>query len=57
MNVEEDTVMWTSDLKTEADAPWGLGSISSKSGVANSYVYDATAGSQMYNYVVDTGIR
>jgi subtilisin family serine protease len=49
--------MWTTDLKTEADAPWGLGSISSKSGVANSYVYDATAGSQMYNYIVDTGIR
>ena len=36
---------------------WALGSISSKTGIADSYIYDESAGSGTYNYIVDTGIR
>jgi subtilisin family serine protease len=49
--------MTTLDMETQTAAPWGLGSISSKSGTASSYIYDTTAGSGTYSYVVDTGVR
>jgi subtilisin family serine protease len=49
--------MTTLEIETQASSPWGLGSLSSKSGTASSYLYDSTAGTDTYNYVVDTGIR
>lgn len=45
------------NLGIEGSAPWGLGSISAKTGKSNSYVYDSTGGEGTYSYVVDTGIR
>lgn len=49
--------MTTLEIETQNSPPWGLGSISSKSGNANDYMYDDTAGAETYAYVVDTGIR
>lgn len=49
--------MTTLDIVEESESPWGLGSISAKSGKADSYLYDETAGAGMFAYVVDTGIR
>ncbi|KAI8931532.1 hypothetical protein NX059_011189 [Plenodomus lindquistii] len=55
--VEQDFKMYTTALVTQASAPWGLGSISSRTRGATSYIYDSTAGAGTYSYVVDTGIR
>lgn len=44
-------------MNVEEDSTWGLGSISSKSGKASSYIYDDTAGAGTFSYVVDTGVR
>jgi subtilisin family serine protease len=49
--------MHTMALTTQNSAPWGLGSISSRTRGASSYIYDSTAGRGTYSYVVDTGIR
>lgn len=50
-------MMTTSALVTQSSAPWGLGSISSRTRGANSYIYDNTAGRGTFSYIVDTGIR
>ncbi|CAG5141882.1 uncharacterized protein ALTATR162_LOCUS1033 [Alternaria atra] len=55
--VEKDFKMYTTALVTQTSAPWGLGSISSRTRGATSYVYDSTAGSGTYSYVLDSGIR
>lgn len=57
LNIEEDTIMSTLEIETQAPSPWGLGSISSKTGTALDYMYDETAGAETFSYVVDTGIR
>ncbi|KAH7119750.1 subtilisin-like protease-like protein [Dendryphion nanum] len=57
LNIEEDSVMTTLDLQTQGSAPWGLGSISAKTGKSSNYVYDSTGGEGTYSYVIDTGIR
>ncbi|KAF2743612.1 oryzin precursor [Sporormia fimetaria CBS 119925] len=57
LNIEEDTIMTTLEIETQSESPWGLGSISSKSGNASDYLYDSSAGLSTYAYVVDTGIR
>ncbi|KAF2117118.1 subtilisin-like protease-like protein [Lophiotrema nucula] len=57
VEVEQDTVMTTLELTEEASAPWGLGSISSRTRGAPTYVYDNTSGKGTYSYIVDTGIR
>ncbi|KAF2176316.1 subtilisin-like protease-like protein [Zopfia rhizophila CBS 207.26] len=57
LNIEEDTIMYTTALTTQNSAPWGLGSISSRTRGATSYIYDTTAGQDTFNYVIDTGIR
>ena len=49
--------MTTSALVTQSSAPWGLGSISSRTRGASSYIYDDTAGRGTFSYIVDTGIR
>jgi subtilisin family serine protease len=55
--VEQDFKMYTTALVTQNSAPWGLGSISSRTRAASSYIYDSTAGAGTYSYVIDTGIR
>lgn len=46
-------------MTTQANAPsWGLGAISHKAGAGStSYVYDSTAGSGTFAYIIDTGIN
>lgn len=57
LNIEPDSVMTTLELQTQGSAPWGLGSISAKTGKSSSYVYDSTGGEGTYSYIIDTGIR
>ena len=45
------------NLGPESNSPWGLGSISAKTGKSSNYIYDSTGGEGTYSYVVDTGIR
>ncbi|KAF4454235.1 alkaline proteinase [Fusarium austroafricanum] len=44
-------------LTTQSGAPWGLGTISHRSSGSTSYIYDTTAGSGSYAYVVDSGVQ
>ncbi|KAK4222883.1 putative serine protease with a subtilisin domain [Podospora fimiseda] len=46
-----------SNLTTQHDAPWGLGSISHRKPNFTEYIYDASAGEGTTAYVIDTGIR
>ncbi|KAH9876450.1 hypothetical protein J1614_003581 [Plenodomus biglobosus] len=55
--VEQDFMMYTTALVSQSSAPWGLGSISSRTRGASSYIYDDTAGAGTFSYIVDTGIR
>ncbi|KAG9199918.1 hypothetical protein G6514_007818 [Epicoccum nigrum] len=57
LNVVQDYIMTTNALVTQSGAPWGLGSISSRTRGASSYIYDDTAGRGTFSYIVDTGIR
>jgi oryzin len=57
MAVEQDYMMKVSALTTQASAPWGLASISSRTAGATSYIYDSSAGTGTFSYVVDTGVR
>ncbi|CAI6331905.1 unnamed protein product [Periconia digitata] len=58
MTVEEDYEMTLyGEFVTQTDSTWGLASISSRTGNATSYVYDSSAGTGTFNYVVDTGVR
>ncbi|PLB42462.1 S8 family peptidase [Aspergillus candidus] len=55
--VEEDKIWYLDAIKTQKDAPWGLGSISHKGKPSTDYVYDDAAGTDTFGYVVDTGIN
>ncbi|KAI0143441.1 peptidase S8/S53 domain-containing protein [Xylariaceae sp. FL1272] len=62
-DVEEDQVFYLQDmpledraLTTQSGATWGLGTVSHKTSGSTSYIYDTTAGSGTYAYIVDTGI-
>lgn len=44
--------MRTNAVVTQANSPWGLASISSRKAGATSYVYDNTAGTGTFSYVV-----
>ncbi|KAF1922620.1 subtilisin-like protein [Didymella exigua CBS 183.55] len=57
LDVVADYIMTTNALVTQSNAPWGLGSISSRTRGATSHIYDNTAGRGTFSYVVDTGIR
>ncbi|KAG8164459.1 hypothetical protein KVR01_006377 [Diaporthe batatas] len=54
--VEEDAVWELYELTTQADAPWGLGSISHKTENSTDYVYDTEGGVGTYAYIIDTGL-
>ncbi|KAK7422984.1 proteinase B [Neonectria punicea] len=43
-------------LTTQTGATWGLGTISHRTSGSTSYIYDTTAGSGTYAYVVDSGV-
>ncbi|KPM46530.1 Alkaline proteinase [Neonectria ditissima] len=43
-------------LTTQSSATWGLGTISHRTSGSTSYIYDTTAGSGSYAYVVDSGV-
>ncbi|EHK96957.1 Subtilisin-like protein [Glarea lozoyensis ATCC 20868] len=55
--VEPDQMMYTSALRTQTGATWGLGRISHRAPGTTTYIYDSTAGAGTRVYVVDTGIR
>ncbi|KKK25089.1 hypothetical protein P175DRAFT_0495699 [Aspergillus ochraceoroseus IBT 24754] len=55
--VEEDQIWYLDALTNQTGAPWGLGAISHKGTASTSYIYDTSAGSGTYAYVVDTGIN
>ncbi|KAI1816867.1 subtilisin-like protein [Poronia punctata] len=53
---EEAEEVEKKSLVTQSGAPWGLGTISHKSGPSTSYIYDSSAGAGTYAYIVDTGL-
>ncbi|KAK9416367.1 putative Peptidase S8/S53 domain-containing protein [Seiridium unicorne] len=66
-SVEEDQVWYLFDepaktehaaraLVTQSSATWGLGTISHRESGHTDYIYDSTAGSGTYAYIVDTGL-
>ncbi|KAL1849396.1 hypothetical protein Daus18300_013278 [Diaporthe australafricana] len=57
--VEADQIWSLYALTTQTSAPsWGLGAVSHKAGAgSSSYIYDSTAGSGTYAYIIDTGIN
>ncbi|KAI9932964.1 Basic amino-acid permease [Aspergillus wentii] len=55
--IEEDQIWYVDALTTQSGAPWGLGSISHKGDASTEYVYDSSAGTGTFAYVVDTGIN
>lgn len=52
--VEQDSTVSASALTTQASSPWGLSRISHRSRGATNYIYDATAGSGTFSYIIDT---
>ncbi|KAM5385753.1 hypothetical protein ACJZ2D_000952 [Fusarium nematophilum] len=44
-------------LTTQSGATWGLGTISHRTSGSTSYIYDTSAGSGSYAYVVDSGVQ
>lgn len=55
--VEPDSVVSISALTTQSPSTWGLGRISHRSRGSTSYIYDTTAGSGTFSYIIDTGIN
>ena len=56
MAVEPDRRRCLLATETQSNAPWGLASISHKSGNATEYLYDESAGEGQFAYIIDTGI-
>ncbi|OTB02976.1 hypothetical protein M426DRAFT_74299 [Hypoxylon sp. CI-4A] len=63
--VEEDQIWYLADeapqpskraLTTQTGATWGLGTVSHKTSGSTSYIYDSSAGSGTYAYIIDTGL-
>jgi len=54
--IEPDTKVKTSALTTQSNAPWGLGRISHREPGSTDYIYDDSAGSGTFSYIIDTGI-
>ena len=53
----EPNMVWTLNaLVTQSDTPWGLGSISHRAPNSTDYIYDDTAGTGTYAYIIDTGL-
>ncbi|KAK1540836.1 alkaline protease [Colletotrichum paranaense] len=61
VSIEPDRVVEAAALVTQAAAPWGLSSLSSKTPLADGsssspYIFDSTAGEGTYAYVLDSGV-
>ncbi|KAI1871044.1 hypothetical protein JX265_006084 [Neoarthrinium moseri] len=67
VDVEEDQVWHLFDqpsnvelapraLVTQTGATWGLGTVSHRTSGSTTYIYDSTAGTGTYAYIVDTGL-
>ncbi|KAI9651991.1 MAG: subtilisin-like serine protease [Alyxoria varia] len=54
--IEPDTRVNTTYLEAQSQPPWGLRRISQRHVNYNDYIYDSTAGSGTYSYIIDTGI-
>ncbi|GAM91282.1 hypothetical protein ANO11243_093300 [Dothideomycetidae sp. 11243] len=58
ITVEKDRVWQLQGLERQRRSPWGLHSISHRGGKTGcTYLYESSAGSGTYGYVVDGGIR
>ncbi|KAH7247200.1 proteinase B [Fusarium solani] len=55
--VEESSELSDRALTTQTGATWGLGTISHRTSGSTSYIYDTSAGSGSYAYVVDSGVQ
>ena len=55
--VEPDSIVSIGALTQQTSATWGLGRISHRSRGSTTYIYDSTAGSGTYSYIIDTGIN
>ena len=55
--VEPDLPCYMTAITTQNSAEWGLGRISHRQSPSTQYVYDTSAGSGTYAYVVDSGIN
>lgn len=51
------TEVTAASLLSQTGAPWGLGRISHRAKGSKTYIYDNTAGSGAYAYVIDTGVN
>ncbi|KAK1594624.1 subtilase [Colletotrichum navitas] len=56
-SVERDQLWTLSAMTTQSGAPWGLGTVSHRTSGSSQYVYDTSAGSGTFAYVVDSGIN
>ncbi|KAM0330663.1 hypothetical protein ACHAQA_003614 [Verticillium albo-atrum] len=56
-SVEPDQIYTLEAYTTQSGAPWGLGTISSRTSGSTTYRYDNSAGAGTYAYVVDSGIN
>lgn len=57
VDIEPEQIYTISAVTSQANAPWGLASASSRTRGATTYRYDDSAGSGTFAYVVDTGIN
>jgi oryzin len=55
--VEPDRHVYPAALVTQTDAPWHLGSLSSRAKNSTEFIYDDSAAEGGFAYVVDSGIR
>ncbi|KAM0284294.1 hypothetical protein ACHAQH_002087 [Verticillium albo-atrum] len=54
--VEEDQLWTLFAVTSQSGAPYGLGSLSSRTGSSTTYRYDDSAGQGTYAYVIDSGV-
>lgn len=54
VSIEPDSIVSINALTTQANAPWGLGRISHRARGSTSYIYDSSAGTGTYSYIIDT---
>ncbi|KAM5354150.1 hypothetical protein ACJ41O_000800 [Fusarium nematophilum] len=57
VDIEPDQIYTLDAFVTQSGAPWGLGTVSSRTSGSTTYRYDDSAGRSTYAYVVDSGIR
>ncbi|KAB8349456.1 hypothetical protein FH972_023483 [Carpinus fangiana] len=54
--IEPDSKVYANALVSQANPPYGLARISHRTKGASAYVYDDSAGSGTFSYIIDTGI-